>query len=71
MLIGDGANGSGNNTNTSLFGGFAQNVALIGGGANGSGNNSGVFNFALVGSGVNGAGNNDGGGFNVAIFPGP
>lgn len=71
VLIGDGANGSGNNTNTSLFGGFAQNVALIGGGANGSGNNAGVFNFALVGSGVNGAGNNDGGGFNVAIFPGP
>ena len=69
VLVGDGADCSGNNDNISAFGGFAQNIALIGRGADGSGNNSGIFNFALVGSGVDNAGNNEGGGFNVAILP--
>ena len=70
VLVGDGADGSGNNTHVSPFWGYAQNIALIGAGADGSGNNSGIFNFALVGVECDNAGNNNGGGFNVRDLPG-
>jgi len=66
-LIGRGADGSGNNINTSGFGGFAQNFVLVGDGADGSGNNAntelfGGFaqNIALIGPGADGSGNNFG-----------
>ena len=72
MVVGDAADGSGNNSNLGAPFGFAQNIALIGAGADRSGNNThGGFNFALVGPGVDDAGNNNGGGFNVAILPRP